>query len=189
MATPNTESQPTEPQPAQALAQPAGGRSRMILFGFISVVIIVETAMFFFLVPSAKEISALAEARLIQSVQENKQQFEQASLDDEKVSEFQLGEFGETFSPIDTTKSFRVEMRIYGLVRKKNINQLKAEFAAKEGRLRHAIRMKIRNSELSELSENQLGLLQRRILTTCNHLLEGEYLLGIGFNDYQLTED
>ncbi len=179
----------TEPRADDAPQQAAGGKSRMILFGFISFVIILETAIFFFFVPSAKEISALAEARLVQSVQDSKQQSKQAALDDEKVTEFQLGEFGETFSPIDTARGFRVEMRIYGLVRQKNLNQLKTEFAAKEGRLRHAIRMKIRNSELAELSENQLGLLQRRILTTCNHLLEGDILLGIGFNDYQLIEE
>jgi hypothetical protein len=188
MTTPDTDSQPAGSTPT-ATPPPAGGKSRIVLFGFISFVIVLETAIFFFLVPSAKEISALAEARLVQSIQESKQQSEQLAIEDEKVTEFQLGEFGETFSPIDTAREFRVEMRIYGLVRKKNLNQLKAEFAAKEGRLRHGIRMKIRNSELSELSENQLGLLQRRILTTCNHLLEGDFLLGIGFNDYQLIEE
>lgn len=176
-------------QTADAPAPRGGGKSKVIIGGFISAVVILETALFFFLVPSAEEISALAEARLVQTVQEKKQQAEDQSLDEEKVEEFSLGEFGETFSPIDTERSFRVEMRIYGLVRNKNANNLKAEFAAKEGRLRHAIRMKVRNSELSELSENQLGLLQRRILTTCNHLLEGDLLLGIGFNDYQLVEE
>jgi len=55
--------------------------------------------------------------------------------------------------------------------------------------LRRAIRMKIRNSEISELSENRLGLLQKRILTTSNDLLEGDLLLRIGFNDYQSVED
>ena len=65
---------------------------------------------------------------------------------------------------------------------------MKSEFAEKEGRLRHAIRMKIRNSALDELNENNLGLLERRILTTCNHLLEDDLLLGVGFKSYQLIE-
>jgi hypothetical protein len=176
-------------QTAEASAPRGGSKTKVIVGGFISAVVIFETALFFFLVPSAEEISALAEARLVQAVHEKKKEAEEQSLDEEKVEEFSLGEFGETFSPIDTERAFRVEMRIYGLVRKKNANKLKTEFAAKEGRLRHAIRMKIRNSELSELSENQLGLLQRRILTTSNHLLEGDLLLGIGFNDYQLVEE
>jgi len=152
-------------------------------------VVLFETAMFFFLVPSAEEISALAEARLVQSVQQNQEQADQKSIDKEKVEEFKLGTFGETFSPIETERQFRIELKLYGLVRNKNASALKTEFEAKEGRLRHAIRMKIRNSELSELQENQLGLLQRRILTTCNHLIEGDLLLGVGFNDYQVIEE
>lgn len=165
------------------------GKSRTLVIGFVSLVVLFETAMFFFLVPSAEEISALAEARLVQSVQETKEEADQKSIDDEKVEEFPLGMFGETFSPIDTERNFRVEMKLYGLVRKKNAAALKTEFESKEGRLRHAVRMKIRNSELAELQENQLGLLQRRILTTCNHLIEGDLLLGVGFNDYQVTEE
>jgi flagellar basal body-associated protein FliL len=174
--------------PASAEAKP-GGKSRTMIIGFVSIIVLFETAMFFFLVPSAEEISALAEARLVQSVQESKEEASKAAIDEEKVEEFQLGMFGETFSPIDTERQFRVEMKLYGLVRKKNAAALKSEFESKEGRLRHAVRMKIRNSELAELQENQLGLLQRRILTTCNHLIEGDLLLGVGFNDYQLMEE
>jgi hypothetical protein len=73
-------------------------------------------------------------------------------------------------------------------VQKKDLDQLEASFAEKEGRLRHEVRKKIRNSELKELSENNLGLLERRILTTCNQLLGDDLLLGIGFNSYQLIE-
>ncbi len=175
--------------PATATPEQPGGKSKFVVIGLVSVVVLFETAMFFFLVPSAEEISALAEARLVQSVQQNQEEADQQTMDQEKVQEFKLGMFGETFSPIDTERQFRVELRLYGLVRNKNEAALKAEFDMKEGRLRHAIRMKIRNSELSELQENQLGLLQRRILTTCNHLIEGDLLLGVGFNDYQLVEE
>jgi flagellar basal body-associated protein FliL len=172
-----------------AAEKPSGGKSKTIIIGFVSLVVLFETAMFFFLVPSAEEISALAEARLVQSVQQTQEQADQKSIDEEKVEEFKLGMFGETFSPIDTERQFRIELKLYGLVRKKNVAALKSEFESKEGRLRHAIRMKIRNSELAELQENQLGLLQRRILTTCNHLIEGDLLLGVGFNDYQVIEE
>ncbi len=167
----------------------SGGRGKVVVIGFVSIVVVLETAMFFFLVPSAEEISALAEARLVQSVQQTAEEAQQRSMDEEKVEEFQLGMFGETFIPVDSNRPYRVEMRLYGLVRKKNADKLKAEFQVKEGRLRHAIRMKIRNSELGELQENQLGLLQRRILTTCNHLIADDLILGIGFNDYQVIEE
>ena len=178
-----TDDAPETPAPSGATRR--GGR---LIVVFVGLVVLAETAMFFFLVPSAEEVSALAEAKLIQSVQEGEKQAAQQTLDENKVQEFELGRFGETFSPTDTERSFRVEMRLYGLIRKKNAEKMKAEFDAKNGRLRHAIRMKIRNSDLTELQDNQLGLLERRILTTCNHLLDEEMLLGVGFHDYQLIE-
>ena len=130
----------------------------------------------------------MAEAQLIRSVQEGEVAAEEQASSENLVKEFKLGLFGETFSPIDTERSYRVEIDLYGLVRKKNQDKMEAEFAEKEGRLRHEIRRKIRNSELKELNENNLGLLERRILTTCNHLLEEDLLLGIGFKSYQLIE-
>ena len=178
---------PAEPAAAETAA-PAG-RHKSILIGFVSVIVLVETAMFFFLVPSAEEVSALAEARLIQSVQQGRQEAKEQTLDENSIQEFDLVMFGETFSPIDTEDRYRVELSLFGLIRKKNLPRMTAEMAAKDGRLRHAIMLKIRNSELAELDENQLGLLQRRILATCNHLLEDDLLLSVGFNDYQLIKD
>ena len=163
-------------------------RSRYLTVLFVGGVVMLETAMFFFLVPSAEEVSALAESQLIRSVQQGDVAAEERKLSENSVKEFELGLFGETFSPIDTERSYRVEIDLYGLVRTKNHDQMESEFDEKEGRLRHEIRKKIRNSELRELNENNLGLLERRILTTCNHLLEEDLLLGIGFKSYQLIE-
>ncbi|MCM2370436.1 dihydrolipoamide acetyltransferase [Aporhodopirellula aestuarii] len=160
-----------------------------LVIGFVGMIVVIETGMFFFLVPSAEQVSALAEQQLIQSVQEGAKQAEQETSDENQVEEFELGTFGETFSPTDTDRSFRVELRLYGLIRAKNREKMEKEFESKTGRLRHEIRKKIRNSELSELQDNQLGLLERRILTICNHLLDEDMLLGVGFNDYQLIED
>ena len=174
--------------PAEPVS-PARRSTKGLVVAFVAMVVLFETAMFFFLIPNEEEVSALAEARLIKSVQEDEKKAEQKSIDENKVEEFTLGMFGETFSPIGTERAFRVELNLFGLVRKKDAERMDAEFKAKEGRLRHAIRMKIRNSELSELQDNQLGLLERRILTTCNHLLDEDLLLGVGFHDYQLIEE
>jgi flagellar basal body-associated protein FliL len=167
----------------------AKGGGKVIIVGFISVIMLVETALFFFLVPSAEEVAALAEARLIQNVQKSEEDQTQAEIDENAINEFELGSFGETFSPIDTEQKYRVELTLFALVKAKDQPKLESEFKEKSGRLSHAIRMKIRNSELSELEENQLGLLQRRILATCNHLLENDILLSIGFRDYQVTPE
>jgi hypothetical protein len=172
--------------PGQEHNPRSGGR--VLIIAFVAAVVMLETGMFFFLVPSAEEVSALAEAQLIRSVQEGEFAAEERASSENSVKEFKLGLFGETFSPIDTERSYRVEIDLYGLVRRNNQKKMKAEYMEKEGRLRHEIRKKIRNSELKELNENNLGLLERRILTTCNHLLEEDLLLGIGFRSYQLIE-
>ena len=184
---PQTATTPTKYEtPPHALPTAAGGRG--LIVAFVATVVLLETGMFFLLVPSADDVSALAEARLIQSVQKGDIAAETQASDENSVKEFKLGRYGETFSPIDTPRSFRVEIDLYGLTRKKNEKRMEAEFDEKEGRLRHAIRTKIRNSSLEELNENNLGLLERRILTTCNHLLEDDLLLGIGFKSFQLIE-
>ncbi|QDS95855.1 hypothetical protein FF011L_46560 [Roseimaritima multifibrata] len=177
------------PENEEVAAPKKSGLGKGLMIGFISVVVLVETALFFFLVPSAEEVSALAEARLIQSVQEGQQKVEELTDEENSVEEVLIGQFGETFSPLDTQDHYRVELNLFGLVRKKDLEKMNAEKTSKEGRIRHAVRMKIRMSDLSELDENQLGLLQRRILTTCNHLLEDDLLLSVGFRDYQLYKE
>jgi len=167
---------------------PTRGGGRSLMLAFVSVVVLLETGMFFFLVPSADEVSALAEAKLISSVQQDEVASEEQAQDEDLVKEFNLGMFGETFSPNHTERVYRVEIDLFGTCRQKNLEKMKSEFQEKEGRLRHEIRMKVRNSDLSELEENNLGLLQRRILTTCNHLLEDDLLLSIGFKSYELSE-
>jgi len=168
--------------------QATSGGGKGLLIAFVGLVVLLETGMFFFMVPSADQVSALAEQKLIQSIQDGESEAEEQASDENKVEEVTLGRFGETFSPIDTEKTYLVEINLYGLVRSKNKDAMKDEYSEKEGRLSHAIRMTIRNSALEELSENNLGLLERRILTRCNHLLEDDLLLGVGFKGYQLIE-
>lgn len=168
---------------------PAKSGGKIVLVGFISAMMVVETALFFFLVPSAEEVAALAEARLVQNIQQGESNEEQKQEDENKIEEFELGMFGETFSPIDTEAKYRIEFTLFGLVKAKDKPILEKEFSAKAGRIRHAIRMKVRNSEIGELEENQLGLLQRRILATCNHLLDSELLVSVGFTDYQVFQE
>lgn len=182
--TEKIDEQHDEQSPDEAQA----GSGKMLLIAFVGLIVLLETAMFFFLVPSAEQVSALAEQKLIQSIQEGEAQAEEQESDENKVEEFGLGRYGETFSPISTEKTYLVEIVLYGLVRHKHLEAMEQEFRAKEGRLSHAIRMTIRNSDIEELKENNLGLLERRILTKCNHLLEDDLLLGVGFKGYQLIE-
>ncbi len=68
------DSKPETPTNEKAAGEKKSGGNKVVVIGFISIVVLFETAMFFFLVPSAEEISALAEARLVQSVQDKKEE-------------------------------------------------------------------------------------------------------------------
>ena len=177
-----------KPETDDAAAKPGGGIHRGLIFAFVGVIVLMETAMFFLLVPSAEEVSALAEERLIQSIHEGEEEAEKLASQERETVEFDMGMFGETFSPHDTERSFRVELHLFGLIQQRDEERMREEFERKQGRLRHAIRLRIRNSSLEELEENSQGLLERRILTQCNHLLEEDLLLGVIFNSYQLIE-
>lgn len=179
---------PKEEVAEEAEAPAQGGVGRGLVIAFVGVVIVLETAMFFVLVPSADEVSAIAEERLIQSIEEGEEEAEEIATEENKVQEKMIGQFGEIFSPHDTEQTYRVELNLYGLIRQRDEDSITDELAAKDGRIRNKIRLIIRNSSLEELQENNLGLLERRILTNCNHLLDDDYLLGIGFKSYQLIE-
>ncbi|MFG0263037.1 MAG: dihydrolipoamide acetyltransferase, partial [Novipirellula sp. JB048] len=131
--TPNNASGQTQP-PSKA------GVGRGLVIAFIGVIVLLESAMFFLLVPSAEQVSALAEATLIKSVQQDEIESEKKTVDENQVMEIELGTFGETFSPIDTEREYTIELRLYGLIRKKNAAAMKTELAEKQGRIRHAIR-------------------------------------------------
>ncbi len=174
-------------------------------------VIIAETGIFFLLVPSGEDVAALAEARLIESIKE-KEHEEKAdaggeggghgggghgakaekggSKDGNKVVEFPLGKFGTNFVPIGGDgRSYRVEFILFGTVKQKNLDKLKELFTERSGRFRSRLMLEIRNATLSELAENQLGLLQRRILATSTEVFAEDLLLSIGFEEYQLIEE
>jgi hypothetical protein len=165
----------------------AGGK--LLIGAFVSAVIIVETCVFFFLVPSGEEVAALAESRLIEAA-EAKGLTKHADHEEEhKIIEFELGHFGVAFVPNGSDRNHRVEFRLFGTLHAKDGDRMKALFEELQKRLRHGLLLVILNATLDELNENQLGLIQRRILATSTELFGESILLSVGFQDYQVLEE
>lgn len=193
----------------EAEAKPKGGKGKLLIGIFVSAVIIAETGVFFFLVPSGEDIALLAESRLIEKVKEKEHEAAAAEAggggggghgggaekaghsakDGEKIVEFSLGSFGPSFTPVGQDRNYRVEFDLFGTLKQKNEDKLKALFEERKQRLRYKIMMEIRNASMDELAENQLGLIQRRILATSTELLGEDLLLSVGFADYQIIEE
>ncbi len=162
---------------------------KILISGFITLVVIVETFIFFFLVPGADDVAALAEARLIENVQSNMASTgEEAQEDANSIREFELGEYGVSFTPPGADRNYRVEFRLFGTVKLRDEKQLERLFSERKGRFRDRMLSEVRNATMDELNEKQLGLIRRRILATSNGVLDDErpILLGVGFHEYQV---
>ena len=177
--------------PAEQHASKPSMLPKLIISGFISFVVIAETLIFFFMVPSGDEVAALAESQLIKKLEAHMSEEgeEVVDEDEDKIVEFRLGEYGVSFVPPGADRSYRVEFRLFGTVKAKDKEHVEKLFTERMGRFRHRMILEVRNATLSELTENELGLIQRRIFVTSNEILEEPILLGVGFQDYQVTEE
>lgn len=163
---------------------------KLLFSGYITAIVLLETFIFFFMVPSADDVAALAEAQLKKRLEETMAGEGEVVLDNGNGDvEFALGQYGVTFTPPGSDRNHVVEFEVFGIVPKKFEKKLEELFASRQGRFRHRMMLEVRNATMDELKENQLGLLQRRILATSNEILEEPLLLGIGFNDFQLREE
>jgi len=166
---------------------------KLFVSGLVASVVIAETFIFFFMVPSADDVAALAEARLIEKVEKSmKKDGEEKKVDDPNaIKEFPLGTYGVVFTPPGSDRNYSLEFRLFGTVKAKDQKELERLFTERQGRFNHRMILEVRNATMDELTENQLGLLQRRILATSNDILgaDSPILLGVGFNDYQLREE
>lgn len=178
--------------PAPAAATGGGLKSKLLIGVFVSGVIVAETVVFFLMVPSGEEVAALAESRLIAVAQEidAKKSQEHGHDDSENIVEFAFGDpFSVSFVPQGADHSYRVEFKLFGTLRKVHEERLQALYSERALRFRHRMNLEIRNASLQELQENQLGLIQRRVLATSTELLGEAVLLSVGFADYQVLED
>lgn len=163
---------------------------KLMIGGFIGLIVVLETLIFFFLVPSADDVAALAESRLAERLEARLQSNNEETLDDSKsVVEVKLGEFGLSFTPAGSDLAYRVEFDLRGTVKKEERARLEQLLSQREGRFRHRLMLDMRNATLDELKESQLGLIQRRILATSNEVFEEPILLSAVFFSYQLYED
>ena len=170
---------------------PSGGgiMGKLVIGAFVSAVIIVETGVFFFLVPSGKDVAALAESRLIEAAEVKGLAKSESKEEELRIKEFDLGAYGVSFVPSNSDRLHRVEFRLFGTLHAKDEAKMEGLFKERQGRFRHRLLLEIRSATIDELHENQLGLIQRRILATSTELLGEAILLSVGFQDYQVLDE
>lgn len=183
-------SQPAHEPAADQAPKGSSAFPKVLILGFISTVIVLETVIFFMFVPSADDVAMLAEAKLVKNVEAKMVEDGEDTVHDEnKAIEFDLGPYSNTFTPFGAENNYRVEFHLFGTVKQKDEEHLSSLFAEREKRFKERISLEIRNATKDELNENQLGLIRRRLLATSNELFEEPILLGVGFAEYQVIEE
>ena len=163
---------------------------KLLIPSFIAVVIVIETFIFFFLVPSADDVAALAESRLLEKIEAKMDaDGEETIQDKDEIKEFNMGQYGIAFQPPGSDRKHRVEFELFGLVRVKDIPTVEQLFKDREGRFRDRMIEEVRNASMDDL--NQLPLIKRRIFATSNDVLEYKtpLLQGVGFHNYFVAEE
>ncbi|HBE70575.1 MAG TPA: hypothetical protein DDW52_20710 [Planctomycetaceae bacterium] len=164
----------------------------VMIIGFIAVVIVVETVLFMFMVPSADDVARLAEKRLIEKVEGEMDEDGEETIDGEEseTKELSLGTYMMEFKPPGADRKHRVEFELWGQVDGEKFDAAQTAFAEREGRLRHRMIEDVRNASMDEL--NDVGLITRRIFATSNEVLvdkeEDPLLMSVGFKRFNVSE-
>lgn len=163
---------------------------KLMIMGFIGMVVVVETVIFFFMVPSADDVAALAEKQLIDKIETNMAaDGEETMEENEEFKEFSMGVFNMQFQPPGADRRHHVEFELFGVVEAEKYDDAQLAFEERDGRLRDRMLEEVRHASMDEL--NDPGLIKRRIFATSNEVLGDDppLLQGVGFRRYDVQEE
>lgn len=174
--------QPEQPAPAGG-----GMLGKILIAGFMGVVILTECLLAYFWIPSAEQVAVLAEERMTKKLHELNEEPD-AILDGKKSKEFDLGDYSLTSHQPSTNSSLRIDFKLAGTVLEEDEEKLKTLFETNKNRFRDQVIFEIRNSEVDDLMDPGLGLIKRRILEKSNRLFREALLKEVLVTDFSLIE-
>jgi len=174
---------------AGAAAPPPAARGglfgKLMICGFMAVVISAEALVAYILIPSADDVASKAERLMTEKMHKN---ISQHNSEAKAMVEVDLGEYSITSHQVETNTSLRIDFKLYGVVPEKDQAEVKERFDRHKNEFRDQIIFEIRNSDINDLSDPGLGLIKRRILEKSNRLLEESLLEKIVFSDFSFVE-
>ena len=179
------------PHSAEDAAPKTSILPKILVSGFIASVIVVETLLFFMFVSLGRRCGCTGRSQLDQKSpgRHGRTRRRGPSKTKTKPSNFRSAISRPPLRRRAPDRTYRVEFRLFGTVKAKDLEHLEELYAERAMRFRHRLMLEVRNATMDELNENQLGLIQRRILATSIEILEEPILLGVGFQDYQVIEE
>ncbi|MCA9126981.1 MAG: hypothetical protein KDB22_07845 [Planctomycetales bacterium] len=177
-------------EPEEVAGAKPSSIGKVLIPGFIATVIVVETLIFFFMVPTADDVAALAEARLIEKIETNMEADGEVIVEDEEaIKEFSMGQYEIIFTPPGSDRNHRVEFELFGKSKSADLDAAKALFEERKGRLKDKMLEEVRNASMNDLQ--QMALIRRRVFATSSEILAHDppILQGVGFERYFVYEE
>lgn len=162
---------------------------KLIVVGFIGVVILGECLLAYFLIPSADEVAAATKTKLVEELKVNDDGDGVAPLDESTpVSEVELGKFNLSLYQQASNTSRSIDCVVVGIITQQEKADFDMLFKNNEHRLRDRIIQEFRNSDAAELNDGGLGLIKRRILEKSNAVFGKRILREVLFSEYSFVE-
>ena len=168
-----------------------GGLGKVKAAVFIALVIGVECAAAYFLVPSSSETAEIAGATLGIDPETGKVAAKEDATKVQETAdqiEVPLGEFSVTaFQPVSNS-TLRIDFQLYGTIAIKDEPEFFRRLEENRHRFREQVIVTIRTADITDFTEAQLGLIRRRVLEKSNRVLGKPLLRGVIFSDFSFIE-
>ena len=156
---------------------------------FVVVILTIEALIAFLFIPSAGDVTAMAEARYgsPEASSDPIAQLEDTSSD-EPTAEVDLEDYGVTaYQPLSNT-TLRIDFHLYGTVAESQKSEFDTLFSENKHRIREQVIVTIRSSEITDLTDAGLGLIKRKLHDKINRTLGKSIVKSVIISDFSFVE-
>jgi short subunit fatty acids transporter len=193
---------PAEATEEAPIAKPPGIMTLVKALAAISVLVLLQLVGVSMLIPSAEETTKIAEKLASADAAHEAEEENAATVDHEghaknaghggksahDMHEVKLGSYHVVTFNTDTGKSLNIDFELYGTVLAKEEQEFTHLFEANKVRLREQILVTVRGTDVTDLSDPDLGLLKRQILEKTNRTLGKPLLSEAIFSKFSFIE-
>ena len=156
---------------------------------FVVVILTVEALIAFLFIPSAGDVSAMAEAQYGSSDADDDPVAQLADdQSDEVTVEVDLEDYSVTaYQPLSNT-TLRIDFHLYGTVPESQKAEFMSAFDDNKQRIREQVIVTIRSSEITDLTDAGLGLIKRKLHDKINRTIGKSHIKTIIVSDFSFVE-
>jgi flagellar FliL protein len=176
-----------------AAPQTSGAKSlvgMVIAAAFMGAVVAAECLIAWLMIPSVDEVVAQAEHRIQERAPKSHDPVDHLDPEHEheETVEVDLGAHSFTSYVPARGTNLRIDFHLYGIVSHEEHTEFEHLYHPVANRLRESVLVVIRNADVADLTEANLGLIKRRILEKSNRLLGKNLLRDLVVTDFTFVE-